>query len=119
MIECFRGCYDKDGKVVFDQEEIEEGVLHHFSNRFKGKRTPIHGQNVSVQPGNVDPDVQCLINPEEGVVEDKYESDVCAPMTMTELNGILSKLPNEKSSGVDLIPNEFLKNCGNDFKSIY
>ena len=90
--------------------------MHHFSNSFKGKRTPIHGQKGPTEEAIVDPEVKFLVDQDDKVAEDKYESDVCAPMTMTELNCILNKLPNEKSSGVDLIPNEFLKNCGSIFK---
>ena len=29
-------CYDKDGKIVFDQQEIEGAVLDHFGGIFKG-----------------------------------------------------------------------------------
>ena len=101
--------------MVFGQGEIEEAVLRHFSQRFKGSRAPIYGLERPPKVDLDDPQIKCMIDPAVQVDEEKYESEVCSPMTMTELNYLLAKLPNEKSSGVDLIPNEFLKNCGSKF----
>ena len=84
-----------------------------------GKRTPVHGHEVGDQDHNsqqADKDVEDMIEKEAVNDEGKYEKDVCSPITATELNVILAKLPNEKSCGIDLIPNELLKNCSFDFK---
>ena len=51
------------------------------------------------------------------VTETKFESQVCAPMTMTELESVLSMMPKGKSSGVDQIPSEFIVNSGMKFKN--
>ena len=113
------GCYDKDGKAVFDQAEIEEGVLHHFSTRFMGKRTPVHGQELGDQDHNsleADQDGEGMVNKETEADNKRYEKDVCSPITATELDIILAKLPNGKSCGIDLVPNELLKNCSFQFK---
>ena len=113
------GCYDKDGKAVFDQAEIEQGVLHHFSTRFMGKRTPVHGQELGDQDHNsleADQDGEGMVNKETEADNKRYEKDVCSPITATELDIILAKLPNGKSCGIDLVPNELLKNCSFQFK---
>ena len=41
---------------------------------------------------------------------------MCSPISFTELEGILGKLSNGKSSGYDTVPNEFLKNSTKNFK---
>ena len=109
LIQRFLGCYNSEGKVVFDQDEIEEEVLHHFSNRFQAKRTPVYSINSELEKENSE-DNEEVRNGKE------HEDDVCSPITITELDLLLEKLPNQKSCGVDLIPNEFLKNCGFAFK---
>ena len=64
---------------------------------------------------NVDTDSQAHCD-DDSISENKFESEVCSPMTMTELDEILSKMPKGKSSGVDQIPSEFLSHSGFQFK---
>ena len=56
------------------------------------------------------------LEPHNKVPENKYEADVCAPITMTELEELICLLPNQKACGLDNIPNEFLKNSTFKFK---
>ena len=112
------GAYDKAGQMVFQQEEIEEAVLEHFSTVFKGQRCPVF---VDVeQPDMVAMALQDIDNILSGSVidvpEDKFEQIVCSQYTLVELTQILDSLPPEKAAGVDQIPNELLKNCSNSFK---
>ena len=93
------------------QNLIEEAVIDHFGNIFNGTVNP--DSNPTQGP---DDDEIPAGTTQAADIETKYESRVCAPMTMTELQCILEKLPNEKSSGYDQIPGEFLKNAGLQFK---
>ena len=45
--------YDATGKMVFNQDEIEEAVLHHFGNIFRGKRIPVFLTNIPA-PSQID-----------------------------------------------------------------
>ena len=93
--------------------------MDHFADIFNGQREPPNApiQNLdeseynehSEDNGDSEPS---LVNSKET----KYESSVCSPMTMVELESILDKLPNEKSPGYDQVPGEFLKNSGFQFK---
>ena len=50
--------YNKTGQMVFEQEEIEDAVLHHFGLIFKGKRHPVteaHPYPSSLQTNNPNP----------------------------------------------------------------
>ena len=112
------GCYDKSGNIVFNQDEIEEAVLDHFKNVFQGQRQPVYCPNS--QPDQVTLAELELQNILEGsaleVSHDKFEEQVCSPISFTELEGILGKLSNGKSCGYDAVPNEFLKNSTKNFK---
>ena len=92
--------------MVFDQNGIEKAVVEHFRGIFNGTR---------VSPREI------LENPEENLedaydytrktlLEDKFESEVCEPYTVSELNDILDTLPSGKACSTDHIPNELLKN---------
>ena len=107
--------------MLFDQEEIEEEVLNHFSHRFKGKCTPVYGTEFSFENKNhselSEKELEDILEHDEVVNNEReYESAVCSPISMTELDSLLKKLPNEKSSGIDHVPNELIKNCGFTFK---
>ena len=112
------GCYDKSGNIVFSQDEIEEAVLDHFSNVFQGQRQPVYCPNS--QPDQItlaELELQNILDgaaPE--ISPDKFEQQVCSPISFSELEGILGKLANGKSCGYDAVPNEFLKNSTTKFK---
>ena len=59
-------CYDKERKVVFEQGQIEEAVLGHFQERFKGQRTPVYSIG-----GEDDPDYEAVNNDKEKPEFDK------------------------------------------------
>ena len=103
-------CYNSESQVVFDQNEIEDAVVDHFSKVFKGQKTPVFGASETNENTKENE------TSNDQVDEDKYEAIICAPMTMTELDSILLSMKNEKASGVDQIPPEFLKNSGIQFK---
>ena len=46
----------------------------------------------------------------------RVEDRVCSPISLTELDFLLGKLANGKSSGYDQIPNELLKHSSPHFK---
>ena len=94
-----------NNEMVFDQENIEEAVLDHFGGIFDGKREPI-----------IEPPTQPPLDHEQSSDCSKFESEVCAPYTMEELDEILDSLPNGKAAGVDNVPNELLKNSNFTFR---
>ena len=64
-----------------------------------------------------DTDIQNILShPPSDVPPDKFEDDVCPPMSFLELDHLLQKLPLGKSSGYDQVPNEFLRNSSFLFK---
>ena len=97
--------------MVFEQHEIEEAVLGHFSSIFEAKRVPVYS-SVGVQD-----QVQLTIMELEQILskegpeyeENQFESKVCPDYTFTELEQILADLPDGKAAGVDNISNELLK----------
>ena len=111
-------CYDNEGKVVFGQEDIEEVVIGHFQKTFNGQRTPVYNTEANDQDiiDEVIHEKNENLEPQNNVPENKYEADVCAPITMTELEELICLLPNQKACGLDNIPNEFLKNSTFKFK---
>ena len=104
--------------MVFEQDEIEEAVLHHFSTIFQGTRVP-----VSPVPEEVD-QVAMVIREIEQILdsdlphvgENKYEDQICSPFSFVELEQVLHDLPCNKSSGYDNISNEMLKNSSQTFR---
>ena len=113
-------CYTKEKNIVFEQEEIETAVIDHFSGIFKGQKSPVHGAAEGISEPDKDTGtkelIKSILEHDDNVEADKYESIMCEPMTMTELDSILIRMSNGKSSGIDQIPPEFLKNCGFHFK---
>ena len=109
---------DKNGKMVFEQHEVEDVVLHHFGFIFEGTRHPVH-------------DPPPLLNQEEICISElelilgqtlpttnpaQFEEEVCPPYTFLELNQMLQKLPRGKSSGYDRLSNELLMNTSLKFR---
>ena len=112
------GAYNKAGQMVFQQDEIEEAVLDHFTKIFIGQRTPVypdvdHANMITMTLTDIN---NILAGLPSDCPADKFEKDVCAPYTLTELTQILSSLTAGKAAGVDQIPNELLKHCSANFK---
>ena len=93
----------KDGDMVFEQEQIEETILKHFTAIFEGKRVPVTPSKPS--PDQVEAALQELdqiLGQKQPVFEsDHFEKEVCRPYNYTELDQILQKLPSGKASGYD------------------
>jgi hypothetical protein len=110
--------YDKDGKMVFDQHETEEAILHHFGKSFQGKRHPVHTPTTSpdqIDTAKAEIDLILLQNPTP-LPAAQFESEVCTPYTFLELDHLLSKLPAGKACGYDKISNEMLRHSSFIFK---
>ena len=107
-----------DNKIVFDKEQIEEVVLHHFAKIFDGKRHPIFTttnspDQCSLSIQEID---QILSQSTSSFKFDQFEEQVCPPFTFIELEESLGNLPFGKASGYDRVPNELLKNSTFTFK---
>jgi hypothetical protein len=112
------GTYNKAGQMVFQQEEIEEAVLDHFTETFIGQRSPVYpdacyGDIISMSLTDI---TNILAGLPTDCPEDKFEMDICPPYTLTELTQILASLTAGKAVGVDQIPNELLKHSSFTFK---
>ena len=93
--------------------------MDHFADIFNGQREPPNDPIQNLDESEYNEHSEDNGDSEPSLVnstETKYESSVCSPMTMVELESILDKLPNEKSPGYDQVPGEFLKNSGFQFK---
>ena len=93
----------KEGDMVFEQDQIEETIMQHFSTIFEGKRVP-------VTPSKPPPDQieaalqeldQILGQKQPVFKSDHFEEEICKPCSFTELDRILQKLPSGKASGYD------------------
>lgn len=109
---------NKEDVMVFEQDAIEEVVLDHFANIFKGKRHPVFVDStpvdhVAIALQEID---EILLNESKSFESKEFEDKVCPPFTFTELNNTLEKLPDGKASGYDGVPNEILKNSSFSFK---
>ena len=112
------GAYSKTGQMVFQQDEIEEAVIDHFSTIFIAKRSPVftttdHPDMIAMTL--VDIDNLLAFSPTD-IPEDKFEQQVCSEYTLAELTEILVSLPAEKAAGFDQLHNELIRNCSLDFK---
>ena len=112
------GCYDKHGKRVFKQEEIEAAIVDHFTDIFKGRKEPPSSDSLGSHSENnvTNEEYEALCGDEEKRCSNEFEKYVCSSMTITELQNLLNKLPKGKSSGYDFIPNEFLINSSIQFQ---
>ena len=102
--------------MVFQSDEIDQVVLDHFSKVFEAKSFIVDeadDQEVNEAINEID---QMLQKDQSSIDPCKYEDEMTTPYTYSELEEILSNLPNRKSSGYDNIPNEFLKNAGPVFR---
>ena len=91
---------NKSGKMVFEQDEVEEVVLDHFAERFCGQRFP--GQTLSEVTSSPEAnEASCPWDSKLQFEPTQFESEVCAPFTYTELEEMLKDLPSDKASGYD------------------
>ena len=112
------GAYTKSGNMVFQQDEIEDAILDHFTEIFIGQRIPVfptadHPDQTTLtlqDIGNI------LANYSPNCPVDKFDKEVCTPYTLTELTQILGSLSTGKAAGFDQLPNELLKHCSQKFK---
>ena len=112
--------YDPEGKMVFEQAEIENAVLHHFSKIFKGQTHPVF----PIKTPDAQQQLELSILEIEQIIghntptfaPDHFEKHVCCPYSYTELDEVLKKLPSGKASGYDGIPNETLQSSTVAFK---
>ena len=109
---------NKEEIMVFEQHQIEEVVLQHFSTIFEGKRHPVF---INKEP--LDHNLIALQELDEILKEEasnftptQFEEKVCPPFTFTELEQTLGSLPNGKATGYDRVPNEIIKNSSFLFK---
>ena len=110
--------YDKSNNMVFDPEEIEESILHHFGKIFVGKTCPVSPLNTP--PSQVDLSIQEMNdiigqNPPT-FAPNHFEDRICLPYSFNELEQTLTSLAHNKASGYDRVPNELLKNSSFKFK---
>ena len=90
--------------MVFEQAEIEDAILDHFSTIFKGKRVPVYSAS-----NNTDTESmieltlleldQILSSDTPPLQEDQFEEKVCSPYSFSELDQILQNLQNNKAAG--------------------
>ena len=97
--------------MVFEQHEIEDAVLGHFSAVFEAKRVPVYssvGDQDQVELAILELE-QILAKESPKFKEDQFESQICPLYSFTELEQILKDLPEGKAAGIDNISNELLK----------
>ena len=103
--------------MVFNQDEVEDAVLANFGTIFKGQRVPVYPTKDANQVELTILELEQILgqtNP--STIPTMFESKICAPYTIADLDATLQNLPNGKASGYDRIPNEMLKNATSRFK---
>ena len=85
---------------------------------FIGQRVPVYDADPQQdQLALACIDLQHILSQENhDIPPEKFEDRVCSPISLTELDILLGKLANGKSSGYDQIPNELLKHSSPHFK---
>ena len=107
----------QEGKMVFSQDEIEDAVLSHFGIIFQGQRVPVYPSKAVDQVELTILELEQILDQTTPPVNpDLFESKICTPYTITDLDVTLQNLPNGKASGYDRIPNEMLKHSSFRFK---
>ena len=111
--------YNSTGKMVFEQSEIEDALLDHFTEIFAAKRVPVFSSSADQadQTELALSDIEMIINKNTPYfASDTFEDQVCLPFTLTELEQDLAALTDGKACGYDGLANELLKNSGRQFK---
>ena len=110
---------NKSNNMVFEQGEIENAVLDHFTDIFKAQRVPVFDSNKhsTCQTDLAIADIDKLLQGTTIAFEPStFEEQVCPPFTFNELEEELRNLANGKASSYDAVPNELLKNSGFQFR---
>ena len=109
---------NKDGAMVFEQDDIEEAVLDHFAAIFEGKRHPVFVDKTPVDHTAIAlQEIEEILRLDTKKYEEKqFEDHICPPFSFVELEKTLADLPTGKATGYDRVPNELLKNSSFDFK---
>ena len=103
--------------MVFEQHEIEDAVMSHFSTIFEGKRVPVYTMGVQDQVELAMEELEQILAKESPMFkEDQFESQICPLYSFTELEQILKDLPDGKAAGIDNISNELLKHSSFESK---
>ena len=103
--------------MVFEQHEIEDAVMSHFSNIFEGKRVPVYAVGVQDQVELAMEELEQILAKESPMFkEDQFESQICPLYSFTELEQILKDLPDGKAAGIDNISNELLNHSSFESK---
>ena len=115
---CITGAYDSNGTMVFQQHQIEDAMMEHFSEMFEGSRSPVYlspavPDLVETSISDID---SMLVANNKVWKESEFEDEICSKFTLYEIQNILENLPNEKAVGIDQIPNELLKNSSEKFR---
>ena len=110
---------NKEGKMVFEQKEIEETILCHFEEIFKATRHPVLLQQDQGDQNQICIDeLDLLLSQHHPTFQPtQFEEEVCSPYTYLELDHLLKQLKSGKSSGLDTISNEMIKNSSHKFKN--
>ena len=109
---------DKRNQMVFEQSEIEEAVLEHFEEIFKGQRHPVYVQHAQVDQVQLClEEIDQILGHDPLIYQpDQFQEEVCTPYSYLELDKMLKNLPNGKASGYDRISNEMLKHASVKFR---
>ena len=104
--------------MELDQIVIEDEILKHFGNIFRGSRNPVEETDIEVDSvqAAIDDIDQILLEQDDPSDKAKYKSIVCEPFEKYELDDILNKLASGKSAGFDNISNEMLKCSNTNFR---
>ena len=78
---------DNDDKMVFEQEELGEVVMHQFSKIFEGKRHPAYPNITPLDQTalTIQEIYQILCQSSASYKSDHVEEQVCPPFTFLEL----------------------------------
>ena len=112
------GAYNCTGQMVFQQDEVEEATLDHFDHVFDGSIVPVFPISVPLEDGEshaIEDLNKILYSSYQRFDNQEFEKEVCSRYTWSKLNILLDNL-NNKSCGVDQIPNELLKYSSIKFK---
>ena len=94
---------DRSGAMVFEQHEVEEVILQHFTSIFDGQRVPVFTSETPPDQLQLAlQEIDQMLHQQDPVLPpDHFEEKVCAPYSFVKFDQILQKLPTGKASGYD------------------